>query len=544
MNTIKHLLPFGLCVSAVAVSAAMPPNDSLGTGDSTYITCHAIARTPGAIGSACALHFDADHRMDVLVRVGGDLVYLSAPDSLQFSMICRLTGVTAYAPMELEDSWVNGAAFADAEGLHFVERTDLKDDSFDSTSASIGGAAWAGARALLALDLNGDKNSDVVGLDATGTQLLTTLNLGGGTWAMQPSVALGVELSSLAHVQLGGVSGFAGVAPDPGTGADAVVCIDPSGMPLLVASVGGSIDGFAVIRDEGASDDSFALLLGDRVTVMDAGGAIEPGLLLTAEAPSSISTADVDGDGRDDVLANSTAGSDVTALLRIACTGASLHGANVERFSFSLPDVDWSQQRSAPLAADFDNDGDVDVLQFIDSERAASLCRSAQVEQNVHQVELLDAIWDVGQTSNTAELSVQIPPQVDGSAPDYLEILFSSNSFTAPGGDTRQEFHASRVFDVSSYAPGDTAEVSFTWVGEVGSESSLNLRVLDVDETGTIVDRTGVARSYFYGAATDDSGRGTELPLGRDPFPDLPPIVNDPPPPTPGVNKSRAKKPR
>ena len=164
MYTIKHLLPFGLCVSAVAVSAAMPPNDSLGTGDSTYITCHAIARTPGAIGSACALHFDADHRMDVLVRVGGDLVYLSAPDSLQFSMICRLTGVTAYAPMELEDSWVNGAAFADAEGLHFVERTDLKDDSFDSTSASIGGAAWAGARALLALDLNGDKNSDVVGL--------------------------------------------------------------------------------------------------------------------------------------------------------------------------------------------------------------------------------------------------------------------------------------------------------------------------------------------------------------------------------------------
>ncbi|MEO0661771.1 MAG: hypothetical protein AAFZ87_09555, partial [Planctomycetota bacterium] len=453
-------------------------------------------------------------------------------DPLQYSMICGLQGVTSFDGLRLDGSWVHGAVAADAEGLRFVHRTGMTTGSLVVDSAPIAGATWARARSLVAVDLDGDGDEDIVGLDATGTQLLQLTNAGFGvtesvTWVPAPPIDLGMELAGLDVADLAGLPAFVGLVPD--AAGDAVAAFDADGELLLLASVGGRAADLTVLRD-GTGDDSFALLIGARVTVMDAAGQLEPGVELGLDAPTAISAADVDGDGRQDVLANSTAAGAVTALLRVAGTAYSLDAASQMRFDLGAPDADWSMQRSAPVGADFDDDGDIDVLQFVDSDRTVALRRSGRIDETVCQAELLDSAWNITPTGNSADLWVTVPQFADGTTPDLLEVMLTSNPADPATGDPRHRFMTTQVADVSDVGVGDIAHVSVQWSGDLGTEASVSFRPLGVDSTGLYVDRTGVELAYVYAGTGAGAGRGTDNPIELPPTPGPVPPSTVPPP--------------
>lgn len=532
--------PLGLLTAGLLLTA---PTHALGgseltPGGSLRIECLAAERTTADFRCAQALHFDSDDRLDVIAQLGDDLVYLAAPDPLQYSMICQLDGVTAFNGIRLNGSWVHGAAAADNEGLRIVQRTGETAGALVVESVLVGGAEWAGARAVVPFDLDNDGDQDVVGLDVSGTQLLQLINGGGSagettadpaTWTTAPPLDLGMELAGLDVATVGGGAAFVGVAPAPR--ADAVAAFDTNGALLLLASVGGAVDDFKILTN-GAGDDSFALLLGSVVTVMDTSGRIEPGVDLAEEAPTAMSVADVDADGRADVLVNSTTGPEVTALLRVGGTADSLDAASVESFGLDAPGADWSMQRSAPIGADFDDDGDVDVLQFVDSERYVSLRRSTRVNETTGQTSLIDTSWNLTPNGSSADLWVKVPPLADGTSPDYLEVMLTSNPVDPLSGDPRHKFISTEVIDVSDAAVGQVAYLNLQWAGPLGSEASVSFRPLGVDPTGLYVDRTGVELAYVYvGAGVAASpGRGTDNPIDVPPFPGpLPPSKKLPP---------------
>lgn len=506
-----------LLVVTGAPSRAVPADPPVLPGALLRLECETLRATAGALGAAVPCCFDGDGRLDVLGLVGEDLFLTSGPDPRQYGVSLGLDGVTSFTVVPMDSGRRQGALASVPGGLLYVVRDDTVGGAL-FRQVPVAGPAWASARAMVAVDLDGDGDLDVAGLDATGTSLLTLERRGPALWQERPAVALGVEVDGLHALRWTSQRPeFATVVRDPAGQDDSILVVDAQGVLVSLRTPGGTVDDLDVLV-HGAGLDRLAVLSGTRVTVLRAGGVQEPPVDLLDCAPSAMVATDMDGDGMGDLAVNSTVVDRVTVLRGSAASSATLSAVDAWLVPLDEQGADLSVQRAAPLVGDFDGDGDLDLLQFFDDTRTAVLARRAVVDETALQPGVTVLAWTLQGGTTEAVLELVVPSMPDGSAPDHLEVTVAS-TVGEPGGRGIESVLYHGVHGMDGFAPGATVIVPIAFDVEVGHRTSLFVRALADAPGGTHVDRVGPesVRRFERSSRSGGGSRGTSN--GIDPIP-------------------------
>jgi len=465
----------------------------------------------GSIGRTVALPTDLDGRLDVAAIVGDDIVVLTGPDPCQYSVALGMSGVTAMGTLPNEGGGPDRLLVAHSAGLSMVQRDPADPRGFTPLFSNVGGSAWIGARSVLAMDVDGDGDLDVVALDATGSNLLSLAQASDGTFSVQAPVALGVELSHLVEAPWGlSVPTLAASMTMAGVGDDSLVIIGVGGVLHASYTPGGAIDDIVHLTDEVNGAVGVAALSGGGLTVLRPNGVVEATLPMDALAPTSLGAADVDGDGRTDVLLNSTIAPLVKVLMHQG-SGATFKLSISMQVDLGSDGMDMSGQLANPIGADFDRDGDIDIFQMVEASRDGRLQRGMVVDEAPMQAAIESDLWIFDPSGSAVALTIKIPQMPLGGSPDMLEVVV----YTSDPGVKKNGAQSMRGFvhvDVSGNAVGEVISVWLPYAGELGFESSIGLRCYDLDASGTVMVDCGVENAKEYelieGGGTEGTGSG------------------------------------
>lgn len=499
-------------LAAAVPSVASPLDPPVASGAVLHLRCEALDHVTASPTASVACEFDGDGRPDVLSRVGGDLMVTLGPDPREFDAFLGLSGVTAHVPLRVPGERRAGVAATNAQGLMLVERGDPTGTSF-AVNHGIAGPAWASARALIAVDLDDDGIDDVAGLDATGTSLLAALRRPGAPWAELAPAPLPAELTGLVPVRWTGQEVmFAGSMAVDGT-AGAVLVVDAQGGLVELRSLGGELQDLEPIAC-GSQPGRLAALVNHQVRVLRAGGVDEAATVLPDVLPTAMSGADYDGDGWDDLVLNSTVIDRVTVLFARPAAATTFDPARLLAIALETNKADMGPQVTAPVPADFDNDGDIDVFQFLDHERDAVLARSALVDETDLHIKVSVFDWILDPVMSTMDLSMLIPSMPDGTDPDALEVtLLSTTGEARLAGAASQLFH--ELIDTGSAGAGDWLGLTLDFEGEPGSLTALLIRPIGHDGATQEIHRTGPEKVELFWR-TVGSGPGVRGHTGGD----------------------------
>lgn len=487
-----------------------------GSGTTLHVECDAVQALTGSIGQSLALHADVDGRRDVATIVGDDVVILMGPDPHQYSQALGLSEVSAIA--KLPGATCDSLLVAHQGGLVKVDRDGSDLRSFKPVLTQIGGVGWDGARSLVVVDIDGDSDLDVVGLDKHGVSVLVAESLGDGTFVAQPPLLLASEHDHLTPAPWGHTQvTFAAVASSAGVPDDSVVVFDLSGTSVASYVPGGEVTGLADLSG-GTGGLGLAALAGDDVRVVRPVTGMEAPLDVSSLAPTALSVADYDGDGAADLLVNSTLVTEATVLLQQTSGGPSFRmdvGTAYVSVGLGLPEGgDMSGQKSNVVGADFDRDGDVDVLQMLECERSAVLVRNDLVDEDPMHPEVVSTAWTIHPSGSAGSFNVEIPQMPGGGTPDVLEVVLYTNAVGDPEG-APQWMRALVREDLDGYAVGDQVSVFIPFPGELGEESSVSVRCYEYDASGLVLVDCGVESAATY--AYDQGGtRGSNGPIAKD----------------------------
>lgn len=501
----------GLALSSatLALAASTPAMAALpGNGESTppagqllQLRCDAAVEATGVIGRTVAFHTDGDGRLDLIAKVSDELIWVTAPDPLQHSSTLGLHGVTAFTPLERVHSTIGALIVAHGGGVEYIVRDLDQRRVFSPIRTPLGGAGWVNARSLVAMDVDGDGDADILGLSADGTQLLRMDQVSPEAFVEQPAVDLGVELDELRAIQWG-ASGSALAAILRST-SDSACVIGADGTLLRAESFGGAIDDIVVVDDaHAAGEDGLAVLSAGSVTLLRPGMAAEAPVNVSPVAPTSMSAADLDGDGRADLLLNSSTVDEVTALLAqdTSTTGGPIFVAPNASTAISIPleqsGASMGGQLANPVGADFDRDGDIDVFQLIESTRGACVQRNALTDETMLKPRVTELGVYPGPVGATAILTVDSSVMPDGLAPDQLEVTLSTLAAGAEQ-DAEEQHCLHLLHDAGSVTVGNgDDQVTLDIPCHLGDLSTLLIRGLRLDPATGEVASVGVEMSY------------------------------------------------
>lgn len=320
---------------------------------------------PAPRGSAAA-DFDNDGAPD-LVTIGnftmGNILYVPNNGDGTFGTTSEIAGTTQVQGLDAGD--VNGDGNADVVAMTTSEvRIRFGDGSGGFTTGGTYPLTLGGQVEPRVVDLDDDGDLDVVA--PTFTAIQTLLNNGAGAFATGPTTQVygaGV-LSAIDPANLNGdgradlfaVDGFSGTTfalRGTGTGAFTVAGqLYASGfIPEDVTAIDLDNDGY----DDAATVGSFSFSLATGLT--DGTGRFKKyyadAYQFGGPGPTSAAAADVDGDGREDLIVSSLA-TPAPALTVLANNGT----ARMRK----VGDFPVGTAPQNPMPADYDGDGDNDVV--------------------------------------------------------------------------------------------------------------------------------------------------------------------------------------
>ena len=314
------------------IAASMPDDDHvallLGDGTGAYSPA---AGSPILAGdgarSVLLTDVDQDGHLDLVVYGGGVTVMLgdgaAGFTEAAASPFAVVGGLGSIVPGDVNRDGHVDLVAADWGGVVKVFLGDGSPDLFSSTAPSFTVDDWLASMALA--DLNNDGLLDVVTANQFGDSV--SVLLGNGTPGLFSSA-----------------STFA--AGDYPTS-------------VATGDVNGDGRGDLIVTNE--KGDSVSVLLGDGT-----GGSFAPAgaALVVGNGPQSVATADVDGDGRVDLLVANFWSSDVTVLSAQRPVASTVSYAPAPAIPLTTPSVDQPVPTSAQFVAsgDVNGDGHVDLV--------------------------------------------------------------------------------------------------------------------------------------------------------------------------------------
>ncbi|MEM8710676.1 MAG: VCBS repeat-containing protein, partial [Planctomycetota bacterium] len=453
--------------------------------------------------------------LDLIAQVEDELIWVTAPDPLRYSSILDLDTVTAFSAFKRSSGGVDALVVASAAGLEYVIRDAQQLRVFRAVRSTIGGSEWASCRSLATADFDGDGDTDIAGIDAAGQTLLRLNQISEGVFAPGASVALGAEMDELRTLHWTAGSLVLGAILRGET--DTACVFDAAGGLLAAEPFDGVIRDLTVVPSAHAAGvDALAVLMGGTVTLLRPGGVIEPAVGLGPIAPTAMSSADVDGDGRADLLLNSSTVDQIVTLLAQeralpgAATFVSPNAATSIVVSLEQNDAAMQGQRANPVGADFDRDGDIDLFQLVESTRTACVQRNAIVNEVEQSPVLVESEWYPIGTGTLAFLHLEPKPLPDGELPDFIEVTLATSAIGS-GPDSVEDHRARVLYELGTATTGAGHElVTLQFDGEMGPNGTLLMRGGRRDSTSGAVLSTGVEAAYISGEEAESSARGGE----------------------------------
>lgn len=374
-----------LSLLAVSATAALPTLNRV--ADLTWPTA-----TPGTYSTTVACDFTLDHHRDLLVLRSGEACLLYGPD--------QYDAVTVLGDGVLDATVLVGAGLAGADRLALVGTNGVTVAWVDADHALQSSLLSGGVGvAVVSADIDQLAGPDLLVLEADHRTVRR--------WVASASAAAGYV--DAGWFDLGATADALRVLDFDGDGADEVACLSAQG--LVVRELDGSPcatfatslpgDGLWVFSQAGVPALAWLRRTADLVAqelVVARSGGLEAPLALGALEVVALAAGDLDGDGADELVLSHRSSRQALVLRD--------RGAGVTGGSFALGagdaqvvdlDVEAAlpapENEAQPALADFDNDGDQDVLFPVQARDACVRLVNSRIDRSAQEVRLLDGVY-------------------------------------------------------------------------------------------------------------------------------------------------------
>ena len=421
--------------------------------------------------SVAVADVNGDGKRDLVVANQGAntisvLLNTTAPGAATPSYASQQPFPAGTAPQSVAVGDLNGDGVADVAavntggGISVLLNTTAPGAVTSSFAAAQPFTAGTSGRSITAADLNGDGRLDLVALSPADGTVLVLFN----------TTAPGATTASFTAAQA-----FATVTGNPGSNPYAVVAADVNGdgrRDLIISNVGSA---------------SVSVLLNSTVA-----GSNTPGFLAAqgfgvGTNPHGVSAADVDGDGKLDLLVANGAGNTVSVLRNTTAPGATTPSfASHQDFAVGAGSTGLG-------VTDGNGDGRPDLVVANATDSNVSVLLSAQYVATVGMSATGTIHYDVPQTKITLDkttLAFGSQPVATSSSPQTVTV---TNSGTAPlnvggvtvNGSNPSDFSQTNTCTSGAIAPNDSCTINVTFTPSAINTRSASLNIASNDPTGT-----------------------------------------------------------
>ena len=382
----------------------------------------------GRFGRAVAGDFDGDGVMDAVVTDGGTPFLLIDVDAL---VAPSDVGVVAH---DLDTLHAGGLAGRDA--LAIVNAEGLRLAWFDPSlgvvaSSSLNSSVWAGAKEVRAADLNVDGKADLLGLAADGVTFLRLNGTGGSPTGFAPAASFTIDDAAESFTLLQwDADPQLEVAVLTGYGVE-LYELDGTLIDLWQAALPGGV--IAPLRQTGQTDrlvwiTAYGPPCQQMLMVLSPSGIDDFVDLGALDAFAGV-TRDFDLDGDDDLLISHRYSQELLWFENQRDAqhpdGASFTSdpSGMQLFEVGPPGVGAPENESWPVVADFDGDGDADVLFAAERALEIRVFRGQAVDESQQTVSFDSASYAAaaGAQQGTLTLGV-LAPAAPPSGATHLEV--------------------------------------------------------------------------------------------------------------------------